>query len=182
MAGTDHGGEGPSATGGWGSLLFLVGLVAFVASLAAFAADLLTGHTVLRSAAVNAAAALALVGWAAHDTLTDPESAVDSRGGAATTALMLYGLYLALASVVVAATSPWHGQLSLAVVAGGVGIAAVLVGFLGFPRERVLDSAREAGDDGSETDGDAEGLPDESPPESGESRPVQPADGDGPAE
>lgn len=138
MSGIDSQAEG-AVTSGWRSVLFLVGLVAFLGSLLAYAADLLTGHDILRSVLMNAAAALGLVGWAAHDTLTDPESAVDSLSGAASTALILYGLYLVLASVVVAATTPWHGTLSAALAAAGLGLAGILVGFLGFPRESLLE-------------------------------------------
>lgn len=149
-----------AASGGWESLLFLLGLAAFLASIAAFVADIVTGHDIVRSLAVNAAATLGLVGWAARDTLRDPTSAVDSRSGAASTALLLYGLYLVAAAVVVAATSLWHDRLLLGLYGVVGGLVVVLVGFVGFPRGRVLDDGATAGEEGSSAGAD-----------SGESRP-----------
>lgn len=140
MPETDRQPEGPSTTGGSSSLVFLVALGTFTVSLVAYTADLVTGHDILRTAIINAVAALGLVSWAARDTLTDPESEVDSLGGAVSTAVMLYGLYLLLGSLVVAGTSPWHARLAVALGATGVGIAAIVIGFLGFPRERLLET------------------------------------------
>lgn len=138
-------------------LLFLLGLVVFVAGTLAFVADLVTGHDVVRSLLANALGAFLLVGWAARDTLADPESAVDSPGGAAGTALLLYGIYLVIAGGVVAVTSVWHGRLSVALAVGAVAAVLIVVGFLIFPRESVV------GDDESEAtvrERDAGGDPD----------------------
>jgi hypothetical protein len=122
--------------------VFLLGAVAFFGGAAAFLADIVTGHGVVRSLLINAVAAVVLVGWAAVDTLSDPDSTVDSRSGAAGTALLLFGLYLLVAAVVVGVTSIWHGRLQIAVVLGGGAAVAVVVGFLVFPREAIV------GDDG----------------------------------
>lgn len=134
-----------------GSFLFLIGLVAFVGSALAFVADLLTGYDVLRSYLVNLIAALVLVGWAARDTLRDSGSAVDTPGGAASTALLLYGAYLVVTGVAVAATSLWHDRLRLALFAGGAGLVLVVAGFAGFPRGSVL-----GGDDQDEARGESD--------------------------
>jgi hypothetical protein len=125
-------------------LLFLLGLVLFAAGTLAFAADLVTGHGVVRSLLANALGAFLLVGWAARDTLTDPDSAVDSPGGAAGTAILLYGLYLLLAGVIVAVTSVRHGRLPVGLGLAGAAVALIAVGFLVFPRGAVADD----GDDG----------------------------------
>lgn len=158
MAGTDEPNETAASQTGWASLLFFVGLVGFVVSVVAFLADLVTGQAVGRSLAVNALAVFALVGWAARDTFRDPDAAVNSRLGAVGTGAMLYGLYLLLASLVVGVTSLRHGRLSVALVAGGVGVALVLGGFLGFPRQRVIDtdvrSQSDAPTSRSDPDGD----------------------------
>jgi hypothetical protein len=141
--------------------VFLVGLLVVLASVAAFVADLVTGHDIIRTLAANAAGVAVLVTWAAYDTLVDPASTVTSRGGAAGTGMLLCGIYLVAVGVVVAATSVVHGRLELAVWAGGLGVILVVVGFLAFPGETVTeepDSAEEgtapddrAADDGAET-------------------------------
>jgi len=138
--GSEDGDE--SVTGTTAPLVFLLGAVAFFGGAAAFLADIVTGHGVVRSLLINAVAAVVLVGWAAVDTLSDPDSTVDSRSGAAGTALLLFGLYLLVAAVVVGVTSIWHGRLQIAVVLGGGAAVAVVVGFLVFPREAIV------GDDG----------------------------------
>jgi drug/metabolite transporter (DMT)-like permease len=120
-------------------VVFLFGLCVVLVSLAAFVADLVTGHDVVRSLAANAAGVAVLVGWAAYDTLVDPTSRVTSRGGAAGTGVLLCGLYLVAVGVVVAATSVVHGRLELAAWAGGLGVALVAVGFLAFPSETVVE-------------------------------------------
>lgn len=143
--------DGETEGGGWtaSSTVFLLGLVAFVGSAAAFGLDVATGYDVTRSLAANGAAALSLVAWAAHDTLGDPDSGVRSFPGALGTALLLFGAYLLVAAVVVGASSVVHGRLDLALAEGIAGLAAVVVGFAAFPAEVVLggedESTEEAG-------------------------------------
>lgn len=120
-------------------LLFLFGVLLFLGGVGAFLADFVTGHDVARSVAINAAGALVLVGWAARDTLSDPDSAVETRGGAVGTALLLYGGYLVITGMVVGATSIRSGRLQIAFLVGGGGIVAVVVGFLVFPSGAVGD-------------------------------------------
>lgn len=136
--------------------VFLLGLVLFVASLVAFVADLVTGHDVLRSLAVNAIGVGLLVAWAAYDTLVDPESTVSSRGGAAGTGVLLLGLYLALAAVVVGVTSLVHGRLELALWAGGLGVVFVVLGFLAFPSDALAAEDGAVADPGEAADGDGD--------------------------
>lgn len=119
-------------------LLFLVGLVAFAGGAVGFLADLVTGHDILRSLLVNGGGAGLLVTWAAVDTLGDPDARVATATGAAGTALLLYGLYMIVVGLVVAATTFRHGRLWLGVGMSASGAAGMLVGFLVFPRESVL--------------------------------------------
>jgi hypothetical protein len=119
--------------------LFLFGLLGFVGSLVAFVADLVTGYDILRSLVVNTASVGLLVFWAARDTLTDPDSSVDSTGGAAGTAILLLGLYLVLGAAVVGVTSLVHDRFGLVPWTGGLGLLLVVVGFVVLPRETILD-------------------------------------------
>jgi hypothetical protein len=144
-----------SAGGSTAPFLFLLGLLGFVASLVAFAADLVTGHDILRSLAVNVGSVAVLVFWAARDTLTDPDSSVDSTGGAVGTGLLLLGLYLVVGAAVVGVTSLVHDRFSVVPWAVGVGLALVVVGFLVLPRERILSGTDEPAE--SETDTESEG-------------------------
>jgi hypothetical protein len=123
--------------------LFLVGLTAFAGGTVGFLADLVTGHGVLRSLLVNGGGAGVLVTWAAVDTLADPDTRVATATGAAGTALLLYGLYMVVVGLAVAATTFRHGRLWLGVGMSTSGAAAVLVGFLVFPRESVLGGEAE---------------------------------------
>ena len=129
--------------------LFLVGLVLFLGSGLLFAADAIRGVDVFRGVAANALGAALLMTWAAHDTLHDPDSEVATRGGAAGTALLLYGLYLLVAGVVIGATGLlFHAYARLALWYLGLAVAAVLVGFLVFPTEAVVDDAATAESEG----------------------------------
>lgn len=122
--------------------VFLLGLVVFLGSVVLFVVDLLGTGTVLRSLGANAASAAILIAWAAHDTLFDPNSEVDTRGGAVGTALLLYGLYLAVAGAVVGATGlVFHDRPILGAWYLGLAVFATLVGFLAFPTEAVVESA-----------------------------------------
>jgi peptidoglycan/LPS O-acetylase OafA/YrhL len=128
-------------------LLFLLGLLCAVGSLAAFVADLVTGHDIHRSLGINAVGVGILVTWAAYDTLVDPDAIVESRGGAAGTGVLLYGLYLVLAGAIVAVTSLVHGRLELAAWVGGLGVVLVVVGFLAFPSETLVEDAAASEED-----------------------------------
>jgi hypothetical protein len=132
-------------------VLFLVGLTAFAGGTVGFLADLVTGHGVLRSLLVNGGGAGLLVTWAAVDTLGDPDTRVATATGAAGTALLLYGLYMVVVGLAVAATTFRHGRLWLGVGMSTSGAAGMLVGFLVFPRESVLGGEAEpAGDEHGE--------------------------------
>lgn len=113
--------------------VFLVGLLLFLASSAAFLADLVTGHDVLRSLALNGLGTLVLVAWAANDTLVDPDAEVSTLSGAGGTALLLVGVYLLVAAVGLALTSFWHDRLGLAPWLGGTAVVLAVVGFAVFP-------------------------------------------------
>jgi hypothetical protein len=121
--------------------LFLLGLVGFLGTLAAFVADLLTGHDILRSLLGNAASVGVLVWWAATDTLEDPDSSVDSRSGAAGTGLLLLGLYLVVGAAVVGLTSPFHDRFGVVPWTAGTGVVFVVVGFVVLPRAAILDAS-----------------------------------------
>ena len=141
-----------SSTDGWDGAspwLFLVGLVVFLGSLFLFVADVIRQVDVLRGVVLNAVGAVFLIAWAAHDTLFDPNSEVATRGGAAGTALLLYGLYLVLAGVVISATGLWHDYLLIGLFYLPLAVVAVLVGLLIFPTEAVMEDDT---DDGTPTD------------------------------
>jgi len=141
--------------------LFLAGLVVFLGSGLLFVADLIRGVDVLRGVAANAVGAALLMAWAARDTLSDPNSEVATAGGAAGTALLLYGLYLLIAGTVIGATGLlFHEYASLALWYLGLAAASVVVGFVIFPTDAVVDaegggddgeSGESAGDDGTST-------------------------------
>lgn len=134
-----------------GAVVFLFGLCLFAGSLAAFVADLATGHDVGRSLAANAVGAVVLVSRAARDTLADPDSDVATPRGAAGTGLLLVGLYLLVAAAVVGATGLVHDRLELALYGGGIGVAAVAVGLVVYPRSAGVDRADDrAGDSAAE--------------------------------
>jgi F0F1-type ATP synthase assembly protein I len=138
--------------------LFLVGLLLFLGSGLLFFTDLIRGVDVLRGIAANAVGAALLMAWAAYDTLFDPNSEVATRGGAAGTALLLYGLYLLVAGVVVVTTGLlFHEYTALGPWYLGLAVVAVVVGFVVFPTEAVVEQNRNAGDGeagGEDRDGD----------------------------
>ena len=152
----ERGDEGTGDDRSTAPYLFLLGLLGFVGSLVAFVADLITGFDVVRSLAVNAASVGLLVFWAARDTLTDPESSVDSAGGAAGTALLLLGFYLLVGAAIVGVTSLVHGRFSVVPWAAGLGVVLVVVGFLVLPRETILADS-EAGEQPTETAEESDG-------------------------
>ena len=133
--------------------LFLLGLVVFLGSGLLFVADLIRGVDILRAVGANAVGAGLLIAWAAQDTYSNPDSDVASAGGAVGTALLLYGLYLLGAGAIIAVTGLVHDRLRLGIVFLGFAVVAVLVGFLIFPREAVIDrEERAAVDDGDDSD------------------------------
>jgi hypothetical protein len=124
--------------------VFLFGLVVFLGSAVLFVVDLVRTEAVLRSLGANAVSAAILIAWAAHDTLFDPNSEVDTRGGAIGTALLLYGLYLAAAGAIVGATGlVLHDRPILGAWYLALAVLATLVGFLAFPTDAVVDSAED---------------------------------------
>lgn len=124
--------------------LFLLGLVVFLGSAVLFVVDLVRGVDVFRAILANAMAAVVLIGWAALDTLQDPDSEVVTVGGAAGTALLLYGLYLLGVGVVVTVTSFRHGHLDIGLLYVGFAVVAVLVGYFIFPTGSVVDEDERA--------------------------------------
>ena len=133
--------ESAEESGSTAPFLFLFGLLGFLGSLVAFVADLVTEYDIVRSLLINAVSVVVLVFWAARDTLTDPESSVDSTSGAAGTGLLLLGLYLAAGAAVVGVTSLRHGRFDVVPWTAGAGVALVIVGFLVLPRERILSDS-----------------------------------------
>jgi hypothetical protein len=134
--------------------LFLLGLLVFLGSALLFLADLARDVDVLRSLVANTLGAALLITWAAHDTLHDPNSEVATTGGAAGTALLLYGLYLLGAGIVIAITSVFHDRLVLGLLYAAVAFVAATVGFLIFPTEAVLEDGT-ADEDDRNTEGDS---------------------------
>ena len=154
MAATDETGGGKSP---W---LFLLGVVVFLGSGVLFVVDLVRGVDVLRSVAGNAVGAVLLIGWAALDTLSDPDSEVETTGGAAGTALLLYGLYLLLAGAIVALTGlALHDRLTLGLLYVALAVVTVVVGYLIFPTDTVVGERGEIrssdGETGPTNDADA---------------------------
>ena len=128
--------------------LFLVGLLVFLGSLVWFLFDLAVGNDVLHSIAVNSVGGAFLILWAALDTLSDPDSEVATRNGAAGTALLLYGLYLLLAAVVIVATGLlFHDRPVLGLWYLPLALLSVVVGFLIFPTEAVVDERTDGTDE-----------------------------------
>lgn len=151
-------------------VLFLGGLLVFLGSGVLFLVDLVRGVGVLRSIGANAIGAAILTAWAAHDTLFDPDSDVATAGGAAGTALLLYGLYLLGTGAVVGVTGLlFHDRAVLGAWYLALAAAATVLGFLIFPTGTVVDEADESepierpgGDPATE-----ESVPDSGDPEAG---------------
>jgi hypothetical protein len=119
--------------------LFLLGLVVFLGSGALFLVDLFRGGAVLRGVVGNAVGVAVLILWAAHDTLRNPDSEVATPAGAAGTALLLYGLYLLVAGAVIVLTGFFHAYMQLGFLYVGFAVLAVLVGYLTFPTDAVVE-------------------------------------------
>ncbi len=122
------------ATGGH-PLVFLAALLTLVGSMVGYLVVLAVGGDVRLPLAVNAGAVVVLVALTAAERYTDPDSTVTSLPGALGTALLVLGAYGLVASVVVAATSPWHSRLDLALWLGGAAALAAVFGFFTFPAE-----------------------------------------------
>lgn len=124
---------------GGSPMLFLLGVLVFLGGVLLFFYDILAGNDVFRGIVGNAVGAALLIFWAAQDTLSDPNSEVATRGGAAGTALLLYGLYLLLAGVTIAATGLlFHDRGAIGLWYVGLAIVAVIIGFRIFPSEAVV--------------------------------------------
>jgi len=144
--------NGSSQWDGSSPALFLLGFLVFLGSVLLFFLDLVRGVDVLRSMGANAIGAALLMAWAAHDTLFDPDSEVATAGGAAGTALLLYGLYLFAAGVLVGATGLFfHDRAVLGGWYLGLAVVATVVGFVIFPRGAVLDEESSNGERAGES-------------------------------
>ena len=143
-----------SDTDGWdGSSpwLFLLGLLIFIGSGLLFTVDLIRGVDVLRSIAANGLGTALLIAWAAHDTLRNPDSEVGSAGGAAGTALLLYGLYLLGSGLVIAVTGLFHDHGRLGLIYLGLAIVTVILGYAIFPKGAVLSEEADTDEDPAES-------------------------------
>ncbi|WP_436903224.1 hypothetical protein [Halovenus halobia] len=131
--------------------LFLLGLLIFIGSVLLFVADLVRGVDVLPSIAANGVGTALLIGWAAHDTLRNPDSEVATPGGAAGTALLLYGLYLLGSGLVITVTGLIHDHATLGLIYLGLAIVTVVLGYAIFPKGAVLSEETDAEDDPTES-------------------------------
>ncbi len=132
-------------------LLFLGGAAIFLGGIALFGYDLFAGNDPFRGIVGNAVGAALLIGWAALDTVQDPNSEVNTGGGAAGTALLLYGMYLLLGGVTIAATGLFfHERGAIGLWYVGLAIVSIVIGFLIFPTGSVVSEEE------SETDGKSE--------------------------
>jgi len=135
--------------------LFFVGLLVFFGSLVLFVVDIARNVDVFRATVANAAGAVLLILWAAIDTYTDPDSEVSTPGGAAGTALLLYGLYLLLAGAVLVATGlVFHTRGVLGFWYLPLAVFTIVVGFLVFPGDAIPDT-RTGHDEGADESDDA---------------------------
>lgn len=143
---------------GLSPLVFLFGLVVFVASLVLFVVDLALGNDVLRGIVVNAIGAVIMIVWAAQDTLYDPDYDVQSGVSAAGTAVLLYGVYLLNAGVVIAATGVFfHPRPNLGLWYILLAIVTIVVGVVFAPREAVTVDEPSGEDAGEEDTSEAAG-------------------------
>ncbi len=133
-------------------LLFLAGAAIFLASIVLFGYDIFAGNDPFRGIVANAVGGAMLIAWAALDTLQDPNSEVNSQGGAVGTALLLYGIYLLLGGVTVAATGLFfHERGAIGLWYVGLAIGSIIIGFLIFPTESVVEADKDTeNQDGTE--------------------------------
>lgn len=157
----------PTSWDGSSPWLFFVGALVFTVALVLFVYDLAAGNDVLRGIAANGVGAALLIAWAAHDTLSDPDSEVATTGGAAGTALLLYGLYLFVSGFVIAVTGLLvHDRGGLGLWYVGLAIITVAIGFVIFPTASVIDE-EEVGEDVATVTGIAQAEADDSTGDSG---------------
>jgi hypothetical protein len=127
--------------------LFLLGLVVFLGSAVLFVVNLVRGVDVLRAIGANGLGTALLIAWAAHDTLRNPDSEVGTPGGAAGTALLLYGLYLFGSGLVIAVTGLFHDHWRLGLIYLGLAVVTVVLGYAIFPTGAVLSEESDEGSD-----------------------------------
>lgn len=127
--------------------LFLLGLVVFLGSAVLFIVNLVRGVDVLRAIGANGLGTALLIAWAAHDTLRNPDSEVGTPGGAAGTALLLYGLYLFGSGLVIAVTGLFHDHWRLGLIYLGLAVVTVVLGYAIFPTGAVLSEESDEGSD-----------------------------------
>lgn len=120
--------------------LFLLGVVLFLGSTVLFLFDLLEGNSVTRGLVANGVAALVLLGLAGLETLSNPESHIQTRSEALRAVVFFAGLYLVGAGLVVlAAALVGHPAPRVGVAYLAVGGVTVTVTFLtGGTEEGVL--------------------------------------------
>jgi|GEM_PF-3253779 len=153
QAPTDSDADSATDAGGTlDSVVFLVGLLAFLGSAVAYLVVLATGGDVRLPLAVNGLAALVVVAWTARDTYADPDSEVTTLPGALGTALLMLGAYGLVASVAVALSSPWHDRFDLAIWFGIAAAVLAVFGFFTFPAEVVTSGGDEAASSASDHD------------------------------
>jgi len=120
--------------------LFLLGVVLFVGSAVLFLFDLVQGNSVTRGLVANGVAALVLLGLAGLETLSNPESHVQTRFEALRAVVFFLGFYLFGAGLVVlAAALAGHPEPRVGAAYVAVGGIIVIVTFLtGGAEEGVL--------------------------------------------
>jgi len=94
--------------------LFLLGVLLFLGSAVLFLFDLVEGNSVTRGLVANGVAALVLLGLAGLETLSNPESHIQTRSEALRAVVFFFGLYLF-----------------------GAGLAVLAAAFVGHPEPRV---------------------------------------------
>jgi hypothetical protein len=109
--------------------LFLLGVVVFLGSVGLFLYDLVNGNNAVRGIVANAAAAALVVVLAGLETLSDPESHIQTRGEAVRAMLLFFGLYLVAAGAVVLVVGVL-GQPDPRLGAGGVAVGGAIVALM----------------------------------------------------
>lgn len=129
---------------------FLLGALVFLAGTGLFVYDLWQGRGIIRGLVVNGGGALLLIAWAAQDALADPSIEGATWSVAAGTGLVLYGLYLLLAGIVVAATGfVAHERGILGLMYIGLAVVTVILGFAIHRSQVDIDTDKLAGGDDS---------------------------------
>ncbi|ERH10290.1 MAG: hypothetical protein J07HX64_02062 [halophilic archaeon J07HX64] len=111
--------------------LFLLGVVIFLGSTVLFLFDLLEGNNVIRGLVANGVAAVILLGLAGLETLSNPESHVQTRFEALRAVVFFCGLYLFGAGLaVLAAALASHPDPRVGAAYVAVGGVVITVTFL----------------------------------------------------